>query len=86
MATDSLFFKKPWEGMVVEHIMTLSEFTVTSAPNMYFTSYGSLFKTFHHTKNNESFIKILFKHPIRTFEYGNRIIVLQKAMTIQQIH
>ena len=34
------------EGMVVEHIMTLSELSVTSAPTLSFISDGSLSKLF----------------------------------------
>ena len=72
--------------MVVEHIMNFYELNVTSAPTMSFTSYGSLLNFFHHNKNNELFIEVLFKHPIKTFEHDNRIIVIKKNLTRQQIH
>ena len=57
--------------------MTNSESTATSAPTLYFTKDGGFFEIFFITfKNNESFIKIVFRHPIRTFEYDNRFIIL----------
>ena len=40
---------------------------------------------FYQNQNNESFIKIVFKHPMRAFEYYKRFIVLQEALTRQQI-
>ena len=74
------------EGMVVEHIMNLSELTVTSAPTLSFTLDRSLFLIFFiKIKNYESFIKIVFKHPMRKFKYDSRFIVLQEAPTRQQI-
>ena len=67
--------------MVVGNMITLSELYVTSTPTLSFTLDKSLLIFFITIKNNESFFKIVFKHPIRTFDYDNIIIVLQKGMT-----
>ena len=71
---------------MVEHITTLFELSVSYAPIPSFISYGSFSKLFLLQLKKESFIQIIFKHPVRTFEYDNIIIVLQKAMTRKQIH
>ena len=73
------------EGMVVEHIMTFSVLTLTSAPTLYFTWDGSVLNFFIAIENNESVIKIVFKHPMRKFEYDKKFIVLQETLARQKI-
>ena len=61
--------------MVVEHIMTLSELTVTSEPTLSFTSDGSLFKLF---SSQSKIMNILLK-------YYSNILLGHLSMTTESL-